>query len=82
LYLWNTGQLRFDKEQWLNYCERAKNNETTRLNAKLTEAKNNVNKIAVNEITSELANINGALIQSIARNLAVKDWIEQQLNKG
>jgi hypothetical protein len=81
LYLWNTGQLRFDKEQWLNYCERAKHNETTRLNAKLTEAKNNVNKIAVNEITSELANINGALIQSIARNLAVKDWIEKQLNK-
>ena len=80
LYLWNTGRIRFDENKWESLMVRAEQIEKSRLHAAKEAAKDEVDKIKVIEITRQLESLNPNIIKAIARNLAVQEWVEKEIN--
>jgi hypothetical protein len=60
---------------------RAEQIEKARLHAAKEAAKDEVDKIKVIEITRQLESLNPNIIKAIARNLAVQEWVEKEINK-
>jgi hypothetical protein len=81
LYLWNTGRIRFDENKRQELLDRAEQIEKSRLHAEKEAAKDEIDKIKVIEITRQLQALNPNIIKSIARNLAVQEWVENEINK-
>ena len=75
MYLWNTKQISFGADKWQEYLQRAMQLEKSRLTKELKNAKDALNKTLAGELTNTLNQLNESQVKSIARNLAVEDWI-------
>lgn len=81
MYLWTTKQISFGSDKWQEYLQRAMQLEQSRLNKELKNAKDSLNKTLASELTSTLNQLNESQVKSIARNLAVEDWINNTHKK-
>lgn len=77
LYLWRTKKLRFDDEKSKEYIRRAEQIEHSRLTEELENAKAKLDKIAKNQIETELDELleGKKTVNTIARELALADYL-------
>lgn len=81
LYLWNTGQIRFDDKDWEVLISKATELETKKLVRLRERARDEIDKVRVIELDRELNNLNPSIIKTAARNLAVENWVKKEINK-
>lgn len=77
LYLWRIKKLRFDDEKSKEYIRRAEQIEHMRLTEELENAKAKLDKIAKNQIETELDELleGKKTVNTIARELALADYL-------
>lgn len=79
-YLWNTGLIKFGKEQAGNYIEQAEQKLLSTLEAEKQMAKDSLNSMAVKSLIKQIEGITKAseVVRIEAGKLAIIEWINQQ----